>query len=83
MSPSFHASRYASTVQSSDVSNPASPHCPCSTSLVLITQASLALSVADMQQDFPPELAWEHSGNDQGLNAGHGHFAGLAVCSPH
>lgn len=59
MSPSFHTSHYASIVQSSDVSHPASLHCHCSTSLVLITQASLAHSVAEMQQDFFP--SWHGS----------------------
>lgn len=82
VSPSFHASHYAGIVQPTGVSNPASLCC-CSTSLVLTTQASLALSAAEMQQDFfSSELAWQHSGNEQGLNGGHAHFAGLAVCSP-
>lgn len=52
MSPSIHTSCSASTVQTTDVSNPASLHHCCSTPLVLTTQASLALSVAEMQQDF-------------------------------
>lgn len=83
MSPSIHTSCSACTVQSTDVSNPASLHHCCSTFLVLTTQASLALSLSgrDAAGLLSPELAWKHSGNEQGLNGGHGHFAGLAVCS--
>lgn len=58
--PSFHTSHYASILQSTDVSNSAFLHCSCSTSLVLTTQASLALSVGDMQQDFFPQ-SWHGS----------------------
>lgn len=80
--PSFHTSHYASILQSTDVSNSAFLHCSCSTSLVLTTQASLALSRRHAAGLFSPELAWKHSGNEQGLTGCHGHFAGLAVCSP-
>lgn len=62
MSPNIHTSCSACIVQSTDVSNPASLHHCCSTFLVLITQASLALSlsVAEMQQDFYPQ-SWHGS----------------------
>lgn len=82
MSPSFHASRYASIVQSTDVSNSASLRCSCSTSLEQFKDHTGSLSSRAAAGLFPPELAWKHHGNEQGLNGGHGHFAGLAVCSP-
>lgn len=82
MSPSFHTSRCASFVLSTDVSNPAPLHHHCSASCADHTGFSGSLSGRDAAGCFSPELAWKRSGNEQGLNGGHGHFAALAVCPP-